>query len=136
MPEHKNVQCIRSAYDAFTRGDLDGALGHVAPDAVFHYRGTGALSGDHLGHDEIREVLVGSFLLTGGTQLLDVQAVYADDDYAVVVVHETATRTDGLELDANEVHLVALNAEGRITNLWDIPDDPEAHDLFFDIDRR
>jgi hypothetical protein len=30
------------------------------------------------------------------------------------------------------VHLLSFNDEGRITDFWDLPDDPESHDRFFD----
>ena len=42
-----------------------------------------------------------------------------------------ATRTDGASLDVEEAHVLTID-DGRITNLWDLPDDPEAHDRFFD----
>jgi hypothetical protein len=28
--------------------------------------------------------------------------------------------------------VIAIDDEGRITELWDLPSDPEAHDWFFD----
>jgi ketosteroid isomerase-like protein len=55
VPEHPNVQRIRSAYDAFAAADLTAALKDLAPDAVFHFNGSGPLSGDHTGIDEIRK---------------------------------------------------------------------------------
>jgi hypothetical protein len=65
-------------------------------------------------------------------QVLDIRGVFADDHHGVVVLRETPTRTDGAKLDVNESHVLALDGEGRITELWDLPDDPEAHDRFFD----
>jgi hypothetical protein len=49
-----------------------------------------------------------------------------------VVLRESASRPDGAVLDVDEVHVLAIDDEGRITDLWDLPSDPERHDLFFD----
>lgn len=132
MAEHPNVQRIRDAYAAFAVGDLTTALKDLAPDAVFHFNGSGPLSGDRTGGDDISAGLIGVFELTGGTQKLDIASVFADDHHGVVVLHETASRPDGATLDVDEVHLLALDGEGRITEFWDVPNDPEAHDRFFD----
>jgi ketosteroid isomerase-like protein len=132
MPEHPNVQRVRDAYAAFAAGDLAGALEDLAPDGVFHFTGQGPLSGDHKGFDDISAALIGTFELTGGTQKLEIRNVYANDDHAIVTVRETATRTDGKTLDVEEAHLITFDGDGRITNLWDLPVDPQAHDDFFD----
>lgn len=132
MAEHPNVQTIRDAYAAFSAGDLTAALKKLAPNAVFHFNGSGPLSGDHTGVDDISAALIGTFELTAGTQKLDIASVFADDHHGVVVLHETASRPDGATLDIDEVHVLALDDEGRITDLWDLPSDPEAHDRFFD----
>lgn len=132
MAEHPNVQRIRDAYAAFAAGDLAAALKDLAPDGVFHFNGSGPLSGDHTGVDDISAALIGTFELTAGTQKLDIASVFADDHHVAVVLHETASRPDGATLDVDEVHVLALDGEGRITDLWDLPNDPEAHDRFFD----
>jgi uncharacterized protein len=132
MAEHPNVQKIRDAYAAFSVGDLTAALKDLAPNAVFHFNGRGPLSGDHAGVDDITAALIGTFELTAGTQKLDIASVYADDHHGVVVLHETASRPDGTTLDIDEVHVLAIDEEGRITDLWDLPNDPDTHDRFFD----
>jgi ketosteroid isomerase-like protein len=132
MSEHPNVQRIRDAYAAFTAGDLSTGLKDLAPDAVFHFNGSGPLSGDHIGVDDISAALVGLFELTAGTQKLDIAGVYADDHHGVVVLREMASRPDGATLDVDEVHVLAIDSEGRITDLWDLPSDPDTHDRFFD----
>ena len=132
MAEHPNVQRIRDAYAAFGDGDLASALKDLAPNAVFHFKGSGPLSGDHTGVDDISAALIGAFELTAGTQKLDIASVFADDHHGVVVLRETASRPDGATLDVEEVHVLAIDDEGRITDLWDLPSDPETHERFFD----
>jgi uncharacterized protein len=132
VPEHPNVQRIRSAYEAFAAADLVGALKDLAPDAVFHFKGSGPLSGDRTGVEEISKALIGTFELTGGTQKLDITSIFADDDHGVVVLLETASRPDGATLDVDEVHVLGIDSKGRITDFWDLPSDPQSHDRFFD----
>lgn len=131
MAEHVNVGRVRSAYDAFANADLDGALKDLSGDAVFHFKGDGPNSGDHKGRAAIEKALIANYELTGGTQKLDVKGIYADDQHAVVVLRETATRNDGATLDMDEVHVMAIS-DGKITDLWDLPTDEAAHDTFFD----
>ena len=132
MGEHANVQRVRDAYAAFMAGDLNAALKDLADDGVFHFTGSGPNAGDHRGRAAIEKALIHNFELTGGTQALDIKSVYADDDRAVVVLHETATRTDGATLDMDEVHVLHLDGDGKITDLWDVPTDAVIHDAFFD----
>jgi hypothetical protein len=132
MPEHPNVQRIRDAYAALGEGDLTEALKDIAPTATFHIGGSGPLSGDRTGIDSITSALVGAFELTAGTQKLDITSIYADDRHGIVVLRETASRPDGATLDLEEVHVLAIDDDGRITDLWDLPSDPEAHGRFFD----
>jgi ketosteroid isomerase-like protein len=131
MAEHPNVQRIRDAYAAFSAGDLAAALKDLAPDAVFHFGGEGPLSGDRKGAEAISANLIEVFTLTGGTQKLDIKGIYADDTQGVVVLRETASRPDGATLDVDEVHVLGIRGE-QITELTDLPNDPEAHDQFFD----
>ena len=98
---------------------------------MFHFNGFGPLSGDHTSLDEIDAALVGAFERQD-TPKLDIASIFADDHHGVVVLRETASRPDGATLDVDEVHVLAIDGEGRITDLWDLPNDPESHDRFFD----
>jgi ketosteroid isomerase-like protein len=131
MAEHPNVATVRKAYEAFNKGDLDGALADLADDCVFHFGGDGPNSGDHKGRDAITAALVKNFELTAGTQALEVRGVYATDDHAAVILHETASRPDGASIALDEVHILRLR-DGKVLELWDLPEDIQAHDNFFD----
>jgi ketosteroid isomerase-like protein len=75
--------------------------------------------------------LISNYELTNGTQKLEIHDIFADDDHGVVVLRETATRNDGATLDMEESHVLSIR-DGKVTHLWDLPTDPEAHDRFFD----
>ncbi len=132
MAEHPNVKRLRDAYGAFVKLDLNGALADVADDAVSHFKGKGPNSGDRTGRKAIEAAFIGRYELTGGNHKLEIHNIFADDDHGVVVLRETATRQDGATLDMEESHLWAFNAAGKVTNVWDLPTDAEAHDRFFD----
>ncbi|HEY4396703.1 MAG TPA: nuclear transport factor 2 family protein [Acidimicrobiia bacterium] len=132
MSEHPNVAVVRAAYAAFDKSDLNRALADLAVDAVFHFTGDGPNSGDHKGREAIEAALIRNYELTGGTQKLDIHSIFADDKHAIVTMRETAGRADGATLDMEEAHILGIDPEGKITDLWDVPVDPEAHDRFFD----
>jgi ketosteroid isomerase-like protein len=131
MAEHPNVATARNAYECFAKGDLDGALADLADDCVFHFGGQGPNSGDHQGREAIAAALLKNFELTGGQWALDIKSIYADDHHAAVILHETASRPDGASLDLDEVHVLRLR-DGKVLDLWDLPEDIQAHDDFFD----
>ena len=132
MAEHPNVGRVREAYAAFARADLDTALKDLADDCVFHFGGHGPNSGDHQGREAIEQALINNYTLTSGTQTLDIRGIFADDQHATVMLHETASRPDGATLAIDEVHVLSIDDYGKITNLWDIPADATVHDQFFD----
>ena len=132
MAEHPNVGRVREAYAAFARADLDTALKDLADDCVFHFGGHGPNSGDHQGREAIEQALINNYTLTAGTQTLDIRGIFADDQHATVMLHETASRPDGATLAIDEVHVLSIDDYGKITNLWDIPADAAVHDQFFD----
>jgi ketosteroid isomerase-like protein len=131
MAEHPNVATVRNAYECFAKGDLEGALADMADDCVFHFGGDGPNSGDHKGREAIAAALIKNFELTGGVWALDIKGIYANEQHAAVVLHETASRPDGATIALDEVHVLRLR-DGKVVDLWDLPDDIEAHDNFFD----
>jgi ketosteroid isomerase-like protein len=48
-----NEALIKAAYDAFSRGDLEGAFAVFAKDILWHVPGRGPLSRDYHGHTEV-----------------------------------------------------------------------------------
>src|SRR5215831_7095332 len=48
-----NAALIKSGYDAFARGDLQGAFAVFAEDILWHVPGRGPLSRDYRGHAEV-----------------------------------------------------------------------------------
>lgn len=133
MAPHPNAVRIRQMYEALVAGDLGPVLAAFAEDTLFHMPGTGELGGDHHGPQGVAAVLGRLMEITGGSMAFEIRGVYADDAHAVVHVRETATRVeDGAVLDVEEVHLLGLTPDGLVSEFWDLPDDPDLHNAFFD----
>lgn len=127
MAEHPNVARIVAGYERFAARDLEGVIGLLADDVVWHAPGV-----EHKGRDEVAAYLVRLYEHTGGTLELDVLEVFADEHHAVAHVRETATRAvDGARLDMREAHVFHLNAGGQAVAFWDVPADPDVHIDFF-----
>jgi uncharacterized protein len=132
MAEHPNVARIVAGYERFAARDLEGVIGLLADDIVWHAPSGGPGGSEHKGRDEVAAYLVGLFEHTGGTLELDVLEVFADDHHAIAHVRETATRaSDGARLDMREAHVFHLNPAGQAVAFWDVPVDAEAHAAFF-----
>jgi ketosteroid isomerase-like protein len=133
MAQHPNAVRLRDGYAAFAAGDIPTVLALFSPDVLVHVGGDGPLTGVQKGHEGLMAVVGLTMEVSGGTQKFDVEHVYADDEYGVIQVRETATRAaDGKTLDVHEVHLVTFDEEGRIAEFRDVPEHPDIHDDFFD----
>jgi hypothetical protein len=131
MSEHPNVARIIEGYEAFAAKDVDGVLSLLCDDVVWHVAG-GRFAGDHKGRAEVASHFGELAAFTGGTLLLNVLEVFADEHHAVAHVRETATRaSDGARLDVREAHVFHLDPDARATDWWNIHADPEAYESFF-----
>jgi len=129
--QHPNAHLARCGYGAFAASDTAALLDLLDDRIVWHVGGDGPLSGSHEGIRAVTSLLERVFALTGGTQALDVQDVFACDGYIVSVLRETATRArDGAALDVREAHIMRVEG-GKVIEFWDLPDDAMAHDAFF-----
>jgi hypothetical protein len=75
-----NGPLIRSAYEAFSRGDIPGAMAMFAEDIFWHVPGRGPLSHDYRGHAEVLGFFGHFMELSGGTFRLQADDVLAQGD--------------------------------------------------------
>jgi len=123
MSEHPNAVRIRGLFDAFRSRDLAAVRAAISETAVWHFPGrTGKLAGAHAGHDQIFAFLARVMQLSGGSFELDLEAVLANDEHAVVFFRGHARR-DGRQLD-NPTCLRIRLKDGRATEfrefVWDL----------------
>jgi len=89
-----NRSLIRSAYEAFSRGDIRGAMAAFADDILWHVPGRGPLSRDYRGVDEVLAFFGQVNALSAGTFRVQINDVLAQGDRVIVLCTESARRGD------------------------------------------
>src|SRR5262245_42733200 len=87
-----NAALILSGYEAFSRGDVQGALAKFAEDIHWHVPGRGPLSRDYRGHAEVLGFFELFGRLSNGTFRIAIDEVFAKTDKVVVLCMESAQR--------------------------------------------
>ena len=124
-----NGALIASAYDAFARGDVYGALAAFAEDIFWHVPGRGPLAHDYRGHAEVLGFFGHFMELSGGTFRLRVDDVLAKGDRVVVLCTESARR-GGRSWSSPQVHVWTVK-DGKATVFCEYPGDQQAEDEFW-----
>jgi hypothetical protein len=125
----ENGTLIRSAYDAFSRGDLQGAIATFAEDIFWHVPGRGPLARDYRGHAEVLGFFGHFMELSGGTFRLQVDELLANGDRVVVLCTESARR-GGRSWSSPQVHVWTVK-NGKATVFREYPGDQQAEDEFW-----
>ena len=87
-----NAALIKTCYEAFSRGDLPGAMSKFANDITWHVPGRGPISRDYRGHAEVLGFFSKFMALSGGSFRLQVDEILANGDTVVVLCTESAER--------------------------------------------
>src|ERR671930_2216500 len=99
---HPNEDLIRKGYAAFLSGDMATLSDLFADDVVWHAPGRNPLAGTYRGKEEVFASFQKVVEMTGGTFKLDIHAILADDEHAVVLTRATGER-EGKSLDDKSV---------------------------------
>jgi ketosteroid isomerase-like protein len=126
---HPNEELIRRGYQAFAAGDMATLDELFSDDVVWHAPGRNQLSGTFRGKEEVFATFQKATELTGGTFKLDIHALLADDEHAVVLTRATGER-EGRTLDDNSVQVFHIK-DGKVTEQWLHPGDTYASDAFW-----
>lgn len=123
--EHPNAVTMRRAFEAFGRGDLATVRQSLADDCTWTNPGSTPISGTYRGWEEISNMFVSLFELTGGTHHNTVVDVLADDLHAVAIYDATST-IHGQTATNRNVLVNEIDAEGRATSCTLLPYDMES----------
>jgi ketosteroid isomerase-like protein len=95
----ENVDKVRAALEAFSRGDWDAALKDTAPDAVIdNSTNIGEWRGIHRGHDAIRRMWERFTEPWEKVEIEVVEVIEARDDLVVTSTRARFVGRDGIEL--------------------------------------
>ncbi len=126
--EHPNVVAVRRSFAAWNSGDLDVISEYFTEDVVLHFAGNNAMSGTYRGRDAVMDAL-GRASQGWGPQT-EVEAILASDDHIIVFFH-TIAEQGGKTLDLVHAEPMKVNAEGKITEVWFLPNDQRGYDQFW-----
>ena len=124
-----NGALIASGYDAFSRGDIQGAIAVFAEDIFWHVPGRGPLARDYRGHAEVLGFFAHFMELSGGTFRLQIDDVLAKGDRVVVLCTESARR-GGRSWSSPQVHVWTVK-NGKATVFWQFQGDQQTEDEFW-----
>ena len=124
-----NAALIKSAYDAFSRGDIPDAMAAFAQDIFWHVPGRGPLSRDYRGHAEVLGFFGHFMELSRGTFRLQVDDVLAKGERVVVLCTESAQR-GGRSWSAPQVHVWTVK-DCKATVFWEYEGDQQGDDEFW-----
>src|SRR2546430_16544724 len=86
----ENANRVRDGYDAFNQGNVPVLVDLFDKDIVWHFPGTSALAGDHVGRDATLGVLGAYGTAAGGTLKATVADIMATADHVAGVANATA----------------------------------------------
>lgn len=127
-----NAALIRNGYNAFARGDVQGALAGFAKDILWHIPGRGPLSRDYRGPDEVLGFFDHFMRLSDGTFRVQIDEIFAEGDRVVILCTETARR-GGRSWSSPQVHVWTIK-DGRATAFCQYQGDQQAEDEFWSIE--
>ena len=126
-----NAALIKSAYDAFSRGDTESVFAVFAENIVWHVPGRGPLSRDYRGHAEVAGFFEHFMGLSEGTFRIQIDEIFANRDRVVVLCTESASRA-GRSWSSPQVHVWTVT-DGRATAFWEYEGDQQGEDEFWSI---
>jgi len=115
---------------ALAAGDMEALAATFAADAVWHQPGAHQASGEHIGPDAIIAHLGNLMQLSGGTFVLETDAVTESGDLVAATVRFRGQRPGAEDLDQHGVDVFRV-ADGRIAEVWLISEDQDAEDRFW-----
>ena len=129
MRSEENAALVRRGYEAFSSGDMATLTEVIAEDAVWHEEGHGGVSGVNKGRDAIFAHFGEEMSRSGGTYKVTLEDAVGGDGRVIALHHDHAER-DNKVLDQNVVVIFHVR-DGRISEVWEIPDDQAGRGEFF-----
>jgi ketosteroid isomerase-like protein len=125
---HPNEGLLKKGYEAFGKGDIDTLRELFAPDIVWHAAGTGSLSGDYKGVDEVLGFFGRLTEATEGTFKIEIHDMLVNDEHGVVLSNDSASK-GGTSQQGQGVEVYHIK-DGKLTEAWTMSFDQAAFDKF------
>jgi ketosteroid isomerase-like protein len=129
MAEHPNVGLVKKGYEAFAKGDMATLEDVLDENMVWHIAGNNPLAGEYRGREAVFKMFVKIAELSGGTFRNDPHDVLANDEHAVALTRETASR-GSKQLDESSVQVYHIES-GKVTEAWSFEHNSPRYDEFW-----
>ena len=117
---------VRAGYEAFNRGDVEGALAVLHPDIVWHtYIVPGPGGGTYHGHDGVRELWSDARRIFGDFRNVPEELFESGDRVVAFVTVEGVGHQSGAPVEARIAHLYDFR-EGKVSCVESFEDRDEA----------
>lgn len=130
MEEHPNAALLRKGYEAFASGDMATIDQLFADDIVWHVPGTGIMSGDYKGKEEVINMFGRLMQETGGNFKIDIHDVLANDRHAVAITTVSGER-NGKRFETKSVDVFHPTSDGKVNEYWSCAEDQTSIDAAF-----
>jgi ketosteroid isomerase-like protein len=109
-----NVDVIQGAWDAFTKGDIEGATSIVAPEGEISAPSTLPWGGTYMGPEGFQDFLRELLKHFKEFKATPAKVLGADDDHVVVTAEIRGRTTDGEAYEGSSVWIYKLSG-GQVT---------------------
>lgn len=103
-----NVDVVQHAWDAFARGDTDGAVEAIAPSAETRIPGSVPWGGTYVGPDGFREFLYKLDQAFDQFKATPVKVLGADDNHVIVIARTKGRAKGGGTIEGSNVWVYQL----------------------------
>jgi uncharacterized protein len=110
-----NVDVVQGAWDAFARGDIDGAVEPIAPNAEIRVPETVPWGGTYVGPDGLREFLYNIDQAFEQFKATPDKVLGADDNHVIVVAKTKGRTKSGGAVEGTAVWVYQLR-DGKIAD--------------------
>jgi uncharacterized protein len=121
---HPNVELLRYAYGLRNRAEVASIGEMLDEEIVWH-----SLAGDLRGSSQVLSMLAGADETAGRTTAREIHALFADDEWGIVLVTVRAERP-GRRYEDRQVHCYRFR-DGHVVEFWEYVTDQQAHRQFW-----
>jgi ketosteroid isomerase-like protein len=127
MVDERDVEIVRTGYDAFVAGDVKWLNEHMHQNVVWHMGGNNPLSGDYRGREEVLAFLAKS--VQTAIPEFAIHDIAGGEDHVVTLIEATWRRPDGETFESKAVQVFHLDG-GVALESWFLVEDQAGLDAF------
>ena len=129
MAGKAEIELVRQGYDAFIAGDMEWLNRHFHENVVWHVAGSGSLSGDVHGREEVLAYLAKTVQVA--VPEIEIHDLAAGDDHVVGVLNMIWRKPSGDTFSSRAIQVFHV-AGDQAVEAWFLAEDQADLDRFLD----